>query len=132
MYNRYDLGGFMHACYRYGDVALWTSRKEINAAPIEQYLEYCGYLHTKTPRLHGEDCKSIVNYHPIKDVYLLRTKYPQYDNEHIIFVDDSPNRIIIDANSEVVAVNTYNAARERTIDRDLASALRKIYHIVNV
>lgn len=113
-----------------GEVALWTSRKEQNAAPIEQYLEYCGYLHPETLRLHGEDCNTIVDFHPIKDVALLRAKYPQYKEEYIVFVDDSPNRIVLDINSEVVAVQTYNAARERTVDRHLPDALRKINHIV--
>ena len=108
-YSRPDVGFFLWTCSLKGPVALWTSRKQVNAAPIEQYLKDKQKLGHDTICLHGEDCPRVINFRPIKDVSILRRKYPQYAKEHVIFVDDSPEKIILDSNSQIVKVQTYNA-----------------------
>lgn len=129
-YLRPNAPHFIAKCNVLGAVALWTSRKEVNAAPIEKYLEVHDCITSDTIRMHGEDCGLVVDFHPIKDACVLRLKYPQYKNEHIIFVDDSPDNIMLDANSEIIPVRTYNAAREKRVDYELLDVYRKIERII--
>lgn len=124
---------FMERCHSLGTVALWTARKEINARPIENYLEELGCLRPHDVRMHGEDCGLIVNFHPIKDVCALRLKYPQFKDEYVIFVDDSPENIMADPHSSLFPVHTYTAMKDTTLtgNDELLKVLRKIERIVN-
>lgn len=129
-YLRKNAGWFMQQCYHFAHVALWTSRTRHNAWPIEDYFVNCGFLHSSTLCMHGEDCRSSVNFRPIKEAAILRQKYPQFAREHIVFVDDSPQKIELDGNSEIVEVHTFNALKEGVFDYELFDASSKIEHIV--
>lgn len=90
-------------------VVMWTSRKADNALAIEEYLRD---VHGLEPEfyMHGEDCRERSGFQPIKDVRILRRRLGSVDgyNCHVVFVDDSPEYIKLDDDSEAVSVVPYD------------------------
>lgn len=112
---------------------IWTSRKQENAYMIEQYFE--SNFNLRFPlKLHGEDCIEYSGFHPLKDVRILRSKLGGAlgRDAHVIFVDNSPERIKLDSNSTIVPVETFDSAYGETkrglggVIADLHSALLAI------
>jgi hypothetical protein len=104
-------------------LVLWTSRLSKNAKPIEDLPQI-----KNTPfvlKLHGENCKRRVKYHPVKSVSNLREKLPSnLQDAEIIFVDDSPEYVTTDDRSRVIACETYRAKQ------DTYQNLQDILHIL--
>lgn len=90
-------------------VVMWTSRKRVNAEPIERYLSD-KYRLDPFLYLHGEDCEQLSGFHPVKDSEILKRKM-RYNAGHVVFVDDAPERIKLDCHSETLGVNSYDAAK---------------------
>lgn len=90
-------------------LVLWTSRLRKNAAPIEALLH--GQFEM---RLHGEDCRRYAgSFHPVKSAKTLRRLLGGYFRDsQVVFVDDSPQYIELDAKSRVLQCATYTAAAD--------------------
>lgn len=88
---------------------LWTSRKKVNAEPIEKYFSH-NYDLQFVRYFHGEDCDEYDGFHPIKNVRVIRSKMNLNPLTSVIFVDNSPEKIRLDDHSIVVSVHTFDAA----------------------
>jgi hypothetical protein len=84
-----------------GKIIIWTSRKRKNAEPIIEFLKIRVGLPANTVMLTGEDCLFCINYKPVKDVCVLRSKFPEFKLEKIVFIDDNPTCVILDNNSNI-------------------------------
>lgn len=101
-------------CGDTSEIVLWTSRKRVNAEPIERLLADEYGLRAKA-YLHGEDCRHMVGFHPVKDAATVRRIMRREGSCRVVFVDDSPERIRLDRDSTAIRVRTYDAAdRDRT------------------
>jgi hypothetical protein len=94
-----------------------------NAKPIENAypLNSIPFLNM----LHGEDCTTLRDsFHPIKRAASLRSFLPV--GARIVFIDDSPQYIELDGNSEVIRCETYRAAENNCAN--LHNVADIIYH----
>ena len=80
---------------------LWTSRTRHNAEPIEKLLFPIPFIDA----FHGEDCPTVKDFKPVKDVRCLRRLY----REDIAFIDDSPESIVLDDRSTTIRCKSYDA-----------------------
>jgi hypothetical protein len=136
VYMRPDIDLLFKFFYAYRDrmqIVLWTSRKKVNAKPIENLLRE-RYGFEPSLYLHGEDCKDHFGYHPGKNSSIVRREMRLKNTDQIIFVDDSPERIIADANTRIVKMKTFccSYATSEGEDRlELAKVASSIHRIIN-
>lgn len=110
-------------------VAMWTSRKFINAKPIEVKIRKdCDFM--ADIYLHGEDCQEYQGFHPIKDVQILRSKLKLAANERVLFIDDSPERIKLDSFSKVIGIKTFSAGEYN--DNELIYKVCMLYKLIKM
>ena len=99
-------------CY----IVLWTSRKRINAKPIEDYLK-SRYGLDASLYLHGEDCKETRDFHPLKDSVILRKLLSsQLRSSKIIFVDDESFRIKGDSRTIRINAESFHPTDETSLE----------------
>lgn len=92
-------------CY----LVMWTSRKKVNAEPIEAFL-HSKYGLSASMYLHGEDCIETRDFHPVKDSRILRKLLPAHlRSSKIIFVDDESYRIKGDSRTIRINAETFDA-----------------------
>ncbi|MDR3540735.1 MAG: NIF family HAD-type phosphatase [Desulfosporosinus sp.] len=90
-------------------VAIWTGRKKVNAEPIERYIAETFGLEMHH-YFHGDDCHFFEGCHPIKDIAILRKTMVAPD-DHVVFVDDSADRIKLDRNSEAIKAIPFDVGK---------------------
>ena len=108
-------------------IVMWTSRKAINADPIEQRIMKD---HDFVPEvyMHGEDCKEYQGFHPLKDSRILRNKLHLGSRDRVVFVDDSPERIKLDKFSQVMPIQTFSAGQYE--DKELVKTVCSLYRML--
>jgi len=107
-------------------VVMWTSRKKINAEPIEEFLASKFGLKPSV-YLHGDDCKQFSGFHPVKDAHILRRNMG-CEVGHVVFVDDAPERIKLDHGSEAIRVKSFDATKPD--NGELVKVICAIAHVL--
>lgn len=109
-------------------VVSWTSRRSHNALSVEAVLRRSYGLVTDAA-LHGEDSRGLglTGYRPRKSASVVRDVVGRLGHGagrfDILFVDDSPAKILRDPESTVLPVRTYNASIDSSVRTDELSWL---------
>lgn len=108
-------------------IAMWTSRKAVNAEPIEERIRKD---HEFVPEvyMHGEDCKEYQGFHPLKDSRILRSRMHLGGRDRVVFIDDSPERIKLDRFSQVLPIQTFSAGQYG--DNELIKTVCSVYRML--
>ena len=73
--------------------------------------------------MYGENCRHKSGFYNLKDSEGLRRHLRIPSSVKLIFMDDNPQRIIPDRNSQVVALPTYSHSHAGTERDDLVDAI---------
>lgn len=105
VYFRPGVEDFLRSLKRW-QVVLWTSRRAVNAKPVEDALRR-EYRFVPGAYMHGEDCGQYQGYHPVKDASAARMCIHAPAQEPVMFVDDNP-QYVTGNDSYIVQVPTYD------------------------